>query len=65
MQYTLISVHILHTMQYACTMYNVYLSFLPLHHLQTNDLKKRIESLIERDYMERSNTDKNIYHYVA
>ncbi|KAL5247244.1 hypothetical protein ACHWQZ_G019191 [Mnemiopsis leidyi] len=29
------------------------------------DIKKRIESLIERDYVERSKEDKNVYHYVA
>jgi len=29
------------------------------------DLKKRIESLIERDYLERDSNDPNLYHYVA
>jgi len=29
------------------------------------DLKKRIESLIDRDYMERDATNSNTYHYVA
>eukprot|EP01088_Endostelium_zonatum_P006174 TRINITY_DN1827_c0_g4_i1.p1 TRINITY_DN1827_c0_g4~~TRINITY_DN1827_c0_g4_i1.p1 ORF type:complete len:733 (-),score=139.94 TRINITY_DN1827_c0_g4_i1:78-2276(-) len=28
-------------------------------------VKKRIESLIEREYMERSKTDRKVYHYVA
>jgi cullin-4 len=29
------------------------------------DLKKRIESLIERDYMCRDKDDSNVYNYVA
>lgn len=29
------------------------------------DIKKRIESLIERDYLERDNDDKKILHYLA
>lgn len=29
------------------------------------DLKKRIESLIEREYMNRDKNDAQIYHYVA
>ncbi|KAI6221399.1 CULLIN-2 domain-containing protein [Aphelenchoides fujianensis] len=29
------------------------------------DLKRRIESLIEREYMMRDKTDSNLYHYVA
>lgn len=29
------------------------------------DLKKRIESLIERDYLERDSNDANLYHYLA
>lgn len=29
------------------------------------DLKKRIESLIERDYLERDKDSTNEYHYVA
>ena len=29
------------------------------------DLKKRIESLIERDYLERDKENTNLYHYVA
>ena len=33
--------------------------------LQPTDLKKRIESLIERDYMERDKEIPNQYHYVA
>lgn len=33
--------------------------------LQPTDLKKRIESLIDRDYMERDKEDANQYHYVA
>eukprot|EP00761_Pharyngomonas_kirbyi_P014490 gb/GECH01014520.1/.p1 GENE.gb/GECH01014520.1/~~gb/GECH01014520.1/.p1 ORF type:complete len:769 (+),score=194.98 gb/GECH01014520.1/:1-2307(+) len=33
--------------------------------LKGSDLKKRIESLIERDYMERSEDDPSTYHYVA
>ena len=32
---------------------------------QPTDLKKRIESLIERDYMERDKEIPNQYHYVA
>lgn len=33
--------------------------------LQPGDLKKRIESLIDRDYMERDKENPNQYHYVA
>ncbi|GAO52034.1 hypothetical protein G7K_6122-t1 [Saitoella complicata NRRL Y-17804] len=33
--------------------------------IQPADLKKRIESLIERDYMERAEDDSNTYQYVA
>lgn len=33
--------------------------------LQPADLKKRIESLIDRDYMERDKENQNQYHYVA
>ena len=32
---------------------------------QTADLKKRIESLIERDYLMRDPTDNSTYSYVA
>ena len=32
---------------------------------QPTDLKKRIESLIERDYLERDKENTNLYHYVA
>lgn len=32
---------------------------------QPGDLKKRIESLIDRDYMERDKETPNQYHYVA
>lgn len=32
---------------------------------QPGDLKKRIESLIDRDYMERDKDNPNQYHYVA
>lgn len=32
---------------------------------QPGDLKKRIESLIDRDYMERDRDSPNQYHYVA
>ena len=28
-------------------------------------IKKRIEALIERDYLTRDNTDRNLYKYVA
>eukprot|EP01090_Pellita_catalonica_P013608 TRINITY_DN3274_c0_g7_i1.p1 TRINITY_DN3274_c0_g7~~TRINITY_DN3274_c0_g7_i1.p1 ORF type:complete len:736 (-),score=109.41 TRINITY_DN3274_c0_g7_i1:103-2310(-) len=30
-----------------------------------NNVKKRIESLIEREYLERSKTDRKVYHYLA
>lgn len=33
--------------------------------LKAGDVKKRIESLIERDYMERDKDDVASYHYVA
>jgi cullin-4 len=36
-----------------------YISFQPA------DLKKRIESLIDRDYMERDKDNPNQYNYVA
>lgn len=41
--------------------------FLPLILLllQPADLKKRIESLIDRDYMERDKENSNQYNYVA
>lgn len=29
------------------------------------DLKKRIESLIDREYMSRDKNDAQLYHYVA
>lgn len=32
---------------------------------QAGDLKKRIESLIDRDYLCRDKTDNNTYNYVA
>lgn len=32
---------------------------------QPADLKKRIESLIDRDYMERDKENSNQYNYVA
>lgn len=33
--------------------------------LLSTDIKKRVENLIERDYMERDKDQNNIYHYVA
>ncbi|CAH1781894.1 unnamed protein product [Owenia fusiformis] len=33
--------------------------------VKPSDLKKRIESLIDRDYMERDKDNSNTYHYVA
>ena len=32
---------------------------------QANDLKKRIESLIDREYLERDLNDTSVYNYVA
>jgi cullin 4 len=32
---------------------------------QTADLKRRIESLIERDYLERDSSDTSTYNYLA
>jgi hypothetical protein len=32
---------------------------------QAADLKKRIESLIDRDYLERDEKDPSSYHYLA
>ena len=32
---------------------------------QPSDLKKHIESLIDRDYMEQDKENQNQYHYVA
>ena len=36
-----------------------------VHVLQSTDLKKRIESLIDRDYMERDKENSKQYHYIA
>ena len=33
--------------------------------LQPSDLKKRIESLIERDYMKRDDDNPQMYQYIA
>eukprot|EP00301_Raphidiophrys_heterophryoidea_P004178 c11832_g1_i1.p1 GENE.c11832_g1_i1~~c11832_g1_i1.p1 ORF type:complete len:750 (-),score=218.78 c11832_g1_i1:183-2432(-) len=33
--------------------------------VKTQDLKKRIESLIEREYMQRDKTQHTVYHYLA
>lgn len=41
------------------------LFILILPQQQPTDLKKRIESLIERDYLERDKDNTNEYHYVA
>jgi cullin-4 len=38
---------------------------VPAVSAQPSDLKKRIESLIEREYLERDDDDSNMYHYVA
>jgi hypothetical protein len=32
---------------------------------QAPDLKKRIESLIDRDYLERDDADPSVYNYLA
>lgn len=40
-------------------------SNLSFFSLQPADLKKRIESLIDRDYMERDKENSNQYNYVA
>ena len=37
----------------------------PLPRAQPADLKKRIESLIDREYLERDKTNPTIYHYLA
>lgn len=51
------------------SLFNTYwklISYLPLPSSpQPGDLKKRIESLIDRDYMERDKETPNQYHYVA
>lgn len=39
--------------------------FFAIAFLQPADLKKRIESLIDRDYMERDKDNQNQYNYVA
>lgn len=44
---------------------NIYRIFFSLFKLQPADLKKRIESLIDRDYMERDKDNQNQYNYVA
>jgi cullin-4 len=33
--------------------------------VNNQDLKKRIESLIDREYVERDKDDRDVYHYVA
>ena len=33
--------------------------------LETSVAKKRIESLIEREYLERDSKDRTLYHYLA
>jgi cullin-4 len=33
--------------------------------LTQKDLKKRIDNLIEREFMERSSEDAGVYHYMA
>ena len=38
---------------------------LPLLVVQANDLKKRIESLIDREYLERDLNDTSVYNYLA
>jgi hypothetical protein len=38
---------------------------LILRYVQIADIKKRIDSLIERDYLERDADDANVLHYVA
>ena len=42
-----------------------FVTYNVLTYLQPSDLKKRIESLIDRDYMERDKENQNQYHYVA
>lgn len=32
---------------------------------QVDIIKKRIDSLVESDYLERSKEDRNVFHYVA
>lgn len=32
---------------------------------QNSDIKKRIEALIERDYLERDPNDNSVYRYLA
>lgn len=44
---------------------NIACSFKHVFNLQPADLKKRIESLIDRDYMERDKDNPNQYNYVA
>lgn len=48
----------------ACVSH-VNLFFVSTLHFQPADLKKRIESLIDRDYMERDKENANQYNYVA
>lgn len=47
---------------YACVCMHVCVCVCPA---QPTDLKKRIESLIEREYLERDDDDPTLYHYVA
>lgn len=48
----------------VCT-HNTYIWIFFIHLFQPADLKKRIESLIDRDYMERDKDNPNQYNYVA
>lgn len=45
--------------------YVVFALFIRYLSFQPADLKKRIESLIDRDYMERDKDNPNQYNYVA
>ena len=52
--------------QRRCLVFSyVFSSSTHLSQTQPSDLKKRIESLIDRDYMERDKDNPNQYHYVA
>ena len=50
---------------YSIVVISVLVFFLFFFLLQASDLKKRIESLIERDYLRRSSENSSVYEYIA
>lgn len=58
--------HLKYILNLNFTVWNAYATRYWLYFfIQPADLKKRIESLIDRDYMERDKDNPNTYNYVA